>query len=159
MARARLRVGEDLSDRVSVFRLTVASESPDWSLSGASLAVSTYTDSSALFSSAALQASKPRLRHQLLDPLQFPALLGRLLAMAQSPSANEQSRVASLRCILNFLKSNSHSEFVSLFRDHTQVSALLSDTFIDQSVAFQQAAQLYLDRLGLLKSDGGFIEQ
>lgn len=109
VARSHIGIKEDHSDCINKIKILIPSRTLDneWLLSGVTIAVKSYTDSSAIFTSQSLQQNKPRLRHYLLDITQFPNLLGKLLAMAQDSNQKDEMRVAALQCILNFLKNNS----------------------------------------------------
>lgn len=101
------------------------------------------------------------MRNYLLDITKFDKLLGRLLSMAQDSSVSEDIRVASLLCIMNFLKNNSqdknYPQFLKLFAEHSDIKSLLSDTFLDRSVTYQQTVLAFLDKVNLLKQSSDFM--
>jgi len=126
VGRLSLGIKEDMSDKIRDFKIEITSADKEWELSSLTVQLKAYTDSSALFSSPSLQQNKPKLRHQLLDITQFPNLLGKLLEMGQDSNSGDDRRVASLQCILKFLRNNrsnqkAYSEFLRLFTEKTDI--------------------------------------
>lgn len=66
--------------------------------------------------------------------------------------------MASLQCILTFLKNNVHDKncgkFLQLFRERTDFKTVIGQHFIDCSLRYQTIAQDYLAKVGLTGSKG-----
>ena len=82
VATVSIPVKEEHSDSIRSVSISVKDlENDEWELSSITIAVKAYTDSSSVFTSEALQESKPKLRHYLLDITMFHMLLKLLIDM------------------------------------------------------------------------------
>ena len=98
MGRVQLAIKEEHSSNISsiIVKIPTKLKTSEWELTGVSISVKSYTDSSASFISTSLQNNKPKLRHYLLDISHFSSLLGKLLETAQDDNVSDDMRVASL---------------------------------------------------------------